>query len=101
LGLPGDSIAHDKNVMETDVVEERAAAEGVEEVEDDGFVVGTHEDVEDGDEGDARVVEVRLAAGPVEELEAGEDVAVRGGVTEDAEDEALGEREGERGECGG
>jgi len=55
-------------------------------------VVGAHEDVEDGDEGGARVVEIRLAAGPVEELEAGEDVAVGGGVAEDAEDEALGER---------
>jgi len=98
LGLPGDSVPDDEDVVETDVVEEDAAAEVVEEIEDEGFLVGAHEDVEDGDEGGARVVEVRLAPGPVEELEAGEDVAVGGGVAEDAEDEALGERWGQRGE---
>jgi len=92
LGLPGDRVADDEDVVETDVVEEDAAAEVLEELEDEGFVVGAYEDMEDGDEGGARVVEVWLAAGPVEELEAREDGAVGGGVAEDAEDEALGER---------
>lgn len=63
-------------------------------------MVGAYEDVKDGNKGGARVVEVWLAVDPIEELEAGEDVVVSGGVTEDAEDEALGKREGERGQCG-
>lgn len=89
LGFSGDGVADDEDVVEAAPVVEDAAAEGVEEFEDEGLEVGAGEDFEDGDEGGAGVVEVGLAAGPVEELEAGENVAAGGAVTEDAEDEAL------------
>lgn len=89
LGLSGNGVADDQDVVEADAVVEDAPAEGVEEVEDEGLEVGAGEDLENGNEGGAGVVEVGLAAGPVEELEAGENVAAGGAVTEDAEDEAL------------
>lgn len=89
LGFSGDGVADDEDVVEAAPVVEDAAAEGVEEFEDEGLEVGAGEDLENGNEGGAGVVEVGLAAGPVEELEAGENVAAGGAVTEDAEDEAL------------
>ena len=104
LGFSGNGVADDEGVVEAGAVVEvvvAAAAEGVEEVKDEGHEAGAGEDAEDGGEGAAGVVEVGLAAGPVEEAEAGEDVAGGGAVAEDAEDEGLGERgEGEGGEGG-
>lgn len=101
LGLAGDGVADDQGFVEADAVVEEAAVEGVEEVEEEWFHFGTGEDVEDGEEGGARVVESGLAAGPVEELQAGQDAAVGGAVPEDAEDEVLRERQREGGERGG
>lgn len=101
FGFSGDGVTDDEGVVESNPVCEYAAAEGVEEVEDQGFEVGACEYAEDGEEGGACVVEVGLPTGPIEELEAGEDVAVVGECAEDLEDEVLGEREVEGGECGG
>lgn len=101
LGFSSNSIAEDEDVMEADTVVEEPAAEGFEEVEDEGFKVGTCEDVENSDERSARVVKPWLPPRPVEEFQTREDVAAGATVPENSEDEALREREGEGGESGG
>lgn len=72
------------------------AVAAVEELDDEAEVVGAAEDLEDGVEGGARVVEAGLVGGPVEELEARVEVVAR--VAEDVEDELLREAEAEGGE---
>lgn len=101
VGLAGDSVTHDERVVEADaVVAVGVAGEGMEPIEHDGHEVGAGEDLENGMVGDGGVVEVALAAGPIEEPEAGEDVGTGAEVGEDLEDERLVEAEVEAGEGG-
>ncbi|KAB2611502.1 pentatricopeptide repeat-containing protein [Pyrus ussuriensis x Pyrus communis] len=57
-----------------------------EEAEHERHEFGLGNDLEDGVKGGAGVVEVGLAAGPIEELEAGEDIMVVAAVAEDLEE---------------
>lgn len=67
----------------------------VEEVQHEGHELSLGEDLQDGVEGGAGVVEARLAARPVEELEAGEHVFA---VAQNLQHEFLGEARREVGE---
>lgn len=67
----------------------------VEEVQHEGHELGLGEDLQDGVEGRAGVVEAGLAAGPVEELEACEHVFA---VAQNLQHEGLGEAEAKLGE---
>lgn len=67
---------------------------GVEEVEHEGHELGLGEDLEDGDEGGSGVVErAGMAAGPVEELEAGEHVLPGLAVVQNVQHEGFGQAE--------
>lgn len=64
----------------------------IEEVQHEGHELGLGEDLQYGVEGGAGVVEARLAASPVEELDAGEHVFA---VAQNLQHEGLGEAQAE------
>ncbi|WRX34200.1 hypothetical protein QQP08_026687 [Theobroma cacao] len=104
LWFPCNGIVHDQRVVLSDLVNVPMGHIILQELfKRHRLELRFRKNLEDGMEGGSGVVEPRLAACPVEELEAGENVALRGGVAigEDLEDKGLGESEVEVGQPGG